>query len=131
MRCFQFEHWLMLTAKVLKDQNLFETLVRKFFYQNNIHAYPAEAGEGFVAYLQRQPISPAIKSIAALELALIKIKDPEDKNEYRISWTQSPLALLNALILAREYFLETENEGRYETIVSNRIPEKMLVRVLT
>ena len=129
-RCFQFEHWLILTTKVLKDKNLLEPLVRNFYYQNNVPAYPAEAGEEFVHYLQSQPISPTIKSIAALELALIKIKDPEDQNEYRISWTQSPLALLNALILAQEYFLEIENESQYETIVSNRIPEKMLVREL-
>ena len=129
-RCFQFEHWLILTSKVLKDQKLFEPLVRNFYYEKNIPAYPAEAGEGFVQYLQSQSISTTIKSIAALELALIKIKDPQDKNEYRIFWNQSPLALLNAVMLAQEYFLESENENQYETIVSNRIPEKMLVREL-
>jgi hypothetical protein len=129
-RCFQLEHWLMITTKVLKDQTIFEPLVRNLYCYNNIRPTPAEAAEGFVRYLECQPISPTIKSIAALELALIKIKDPEDKNEYRISWTQSPLSLLNALILAQEYFLETENGGKYETIVSNRIPEKMVVREL-
>ena len=56
-RCFQFEHWLILTSKLLKDQRLLESLVVKLYQHHNISSYPAEAGEQFVEYILQQPIS--------------------------------------------------------------------------
>jgi hypothetical protein len=130
-RCFQFEHWLILTSKLLKDQHLFDPFVRDLYKHHNISSYPAEAGEQFIEYVVNQPISPSIKSVAMLESALIRLKDSPDEAEYRIRWNVSPLPFLDALINGREYFLEDANNEHYEMVVSNRIPGKMMVNALT
>jgi len=129
-RCFQFEHWLILTAKLLKDQGLLELLVSKFYQQHNIPSYPAEAGELFVEYILQQPISSLIKSVAMLELALVKLKDPDHVKEYRFHWNTSPFPFLDALLKGREYSLEDESNVPYEMVVSNRISGKMMVHAL-
>ena len=129
-RCFQFEHWLILTSKLLKDQRLLEALVMKLYQQHNISSYPAEAGEQFVEYILRQPISSIIKSVAMLELALIKLKDPDHVNEYRIPWNTSPFPFLDALLNGGEYSLEDENNVPYEMVVSNQISGKVTVQAL-
>jgi len=129
-RCFQFEHWLILTAKLLKDQGLLESLVSNFYQQQNIPSYPAEAGEQFVEYILQQPISSLIKSAARLELALIKLKDPDHEKEYRIHWNTSPFPFLDALLKGREYVLEEEKNVSFEMVVSNQISGKMVVHAL-
>ena len=129
-RCFQFEHWLILTSKLLKDQHLLEALVIKLYQHQNISSYPAEAGEQFVEYILQQPISPLVKSVAMLELALIKLKDPGYLTEHRIRWSTSPFPFLDALLKGREYSLEEENNVTYEMVVSNQISGKMMVQAL-
>src|SRR5687768_927268 len=129
-RCFQFEHWLILTSRLLKDQRLLEPLVSKLYQQQNIPSYPAEAGEQFVEFILQQPISSAIKSVAMLELALIKLKDPEHLSEYRIQWSASPFPFLDALLKGKEYSLDDGSEFLYEMIVSNQIRGKMMVHAL-
>ena len=129
-RCFQFEHWLILTSKLLKDQHLLEALLIKLYQHHNISSYPAEAGEQFVEYILQQPISPLVKSVAMLELALIKLKDPGYLTEHRIQWNTSPFPFLDALLKGREYSLEEENNVTYEMVVSNQISGKMMVQAL-
>lgn len=129
-RCFQFEHWLILTSKVLKDNKLFEPLVLSLYEQNNISSYPAEAGEQFVTHIHNQPIHPTIKSVAALEVALIKLKDLDHTDEYRIQWNQPPFHFLDALLHGHEYRLDAEDSTQYEMIVSNHVIGKMVVHAL-
>ena len=129
-RCFQFEHWLILTSKILKDNKLFEPLVLSFYEQNNISSYPAEAGEQFAKYIHNQPIHPIIKSVVALELALIKLKDLGRTDEYRIQWNQPPFHFLDALLNGHEYRLDAEGSIQYEMIVSNQVVGKMVVHAL-
>ena len=129
-RCFQFEHWLILTSKLLKDHRLLEPFVIKLYQQHNISSYPAEAGEQFVEYILQQPISPLIKSVAMLELALIKLKDPGHLTEHRIRWNTSPFPFLDALLKGGEYSLEDENNVAYEMVVSNQISGKIMVNAL-
>lgn len=126
-RCFQFEHWLILTSKILKDYQLFERLVSGLYQQTNISSYPAEAGEQFVEYISVQAIPEPIKSVAAMELALIKLKEDSNKNEYRIYWNQSPLQLLDALINGLPYSLVDTTRTTHEMVLSNTLSGKMMV----
>ena len=130
-RCFQFEHWLILTSKLLKDQRQLESLVVKLYQHHNISSYPAEAGEQFVEYILQQPISSLIKSVAMLELALIKLKDPDHLTEHRIRWNTAPFPFLDALLKGREYSLKDQNNVSYEMVVSNQISGKMMVHALS
>ena len=129
-RCFQFEHWLILTSKLLKDAGLLEALVSKLYRKHNISSYPAEAGEQFVEYILKEPISGRIKSVAMLELALINLKDPEHSKEYRILWNTPPFAFLDAILKGNEYSLDDGHEFSYEMILSNQIPGKIVVQTL-
>ncbi len=126
-RGFQFEHWLILTSKILKDHKLFEPLVLSLYQNHNISSYPAEAGDQFVKHLNDQPLHPTIKSVAALELALINLKDHHNKSEYQILWNQPPFVFLDAVIKGRDYDLNNSGTAKYEMIVSNQIPGKMII----
>jgi hypothetical protein len=126
-RCFQFEHWLILTSKILKDRQLFEPLVSSLYQQTNISSYPAEAGEQFVQHISVQSIPEPIKSVASMELALIKLKEKDNKNEYRIYWNQSPMQLLDALINGQPYTLMDTAHTTHEMVLSNSLSGKMMV----
>jgi hypothetical protein len=130
-RCFQFEHWLILTSRLLKDQKLLNNLVLDLYRNTSIPAYPNEAGDQFVQYLLSQNIHPTIKSVASLELAMIKLKDEANQETYCILWNQEPLTLLDALVHARPYDLEyAAVTPQYEMIVSHATPGGMIVREL-
>lgn len=129
-RCFQFEHWLILTSKLLKDLGLLESLVTKLYQKNNVSSYPAEAGEQFVRHILNEPVSGLIKSVAMLELALINLKDPDHSTDYRILWNRPPFAFLDAILKGNEYSLDDNGEFSYEMILSNQIPGKIVVNAL-
>jgi hypothetical protein len=129
-RCFQFEHWLILTSKILKDHRLFEPLVSSLYQQKNISSYPAEAGEQFVQHISSQSIPGPVKSVASMELALIKLKEESNKNEYRVYWNQSPIQLLDALINGLPYSLVAGVHTTHEMVLSNALSGKMLIHEL-
>jgi hypothetical protein len=126
-RCFQFEHWLILTAKILKDHHLFELLVSSLYQKVNISSYPSDAGEQFVQHILDQSIPATIKAVASMELALIKLKDEKNKEEYRIFWSQSPVQLLDALINGYPYSLLASAQTTHEMVLTNSVAGKMVV----
>jgi hypothetical protein len=63
---------------------LLEAIVSKLYQGTKHSRVSAKAGEQFVEFLPQQAVSSAIKSVAVLELALVKLKGPEHLIEYRI-----------------------------------------------
>lgn len=123
----KLERWLILTTKILKDAELLDTLFTKFLREKKPSG---NAGELFIDHIQEQPLHPTIKAVANMELALLRLKDPMHHFRYRIEFNQHPFILFDALLGKKPYSLESDGE-RYELVVCNSVPGKMIVYPLT
>lgn len=126
----QFERLLILTTKILKDGNLLDTQIKKFCRERNLPNNVDETTELFVDHIQEQPVHPTIKAIANMEMALNRLKDPQHPFRYRIEFNQHPFILFDALLGRKPYSLETDGD-RYELVVCNSVPGKMILYPLS
>jgi len=122
----QMERLLILTTKILKDRNQLDSQIKKFCRERDLTTNVEEVTEQFVDHIQEQPVHPTIKAIANMEIALNRLKDPMHPFRYRIEFNQHPFILFDALLGRKPYSLETDGD-RYELVVCNSVPGKMIL----
>src|SRR5690606_15704247 len=124
------ERRMILTTKILKDGDMLDNQFKTFCCERNLTGDIAETTEQFVDHIQEQPVHPTIKAIANMEIALNRLKDPLHPFRYRIEFNQHPFILFDALLGRKPYSLETDGD-RYELLVCNSVPGKMVVYPLS
>lgn len=119
------EEYCVLTTRLLKRLGAFDRLVAGFFGQFGAFPYVEEQAYRFLEFAGEDrtdlKIPPLIASVAAFELALLRVKRGSVER-YEVHWPCDPAPVIAALVNDEPLNLES-SAGDFTTIISSTLPD--------